>query len=445
MRKQKKWISVVLLTSTIMLTIAFGGCGKKIGKNTYVVTPVDGENFNASCDLFARTLEGDQGIYYRGYRGRFGPMDYHYYDYESGKSVYLCSKPECMHDGNELCVATNENYLVGDDIFYDGKIYCSAYITGGLKFVLLRIEPDGSALTEVATLKESIGTPTGFECGEIFIHRGYVFASYGYRTEDKLCEGTVVYNLLDGTLSELPEYEYKVSLEGIYTDAPIVRSNFKAAGNYVYFNELRPIKERKNKRYLCRYDLSLGEIKDVPIDVMYQGTYCVTEPDNVVYTDKFNHLYKYDFASDETTPCSDLYAPIVNREENGEYVLNYDQDIIASIGDFLYYNGDLYAVLAAYFYDVSYYQSDYENVKGYPFLAKLNDKLEMEGEFIESPFTDKKLQENIGTDEYASPVKYSVLGDDLYIEFLNKSIMIVISLPKLLTGNVEYKILEYKE
>lgn len=434
-----------LLTALLLITLFLCGCAKRDGKNAYVVNPVDADNYNASCDVFSRILKGEQGLYFRGYSSRLGAMDYHYYDEPSGKSVYLCSKPECLHSGDELCVATNENYLVGDDIFYDGKIYCAAYTTNELKFVLLRLEPDGSALTEVTTLKESVGATSGFQCGEMYIHRGYVFASYGYVTEDKLCAGTIVYNLLDGTRVELPEYEYKVSLTGVYRDSPNVRCNYKASEDYVYFNELRPINERKNKRYLCRYNLGTSKIEEVPIDVMYQGTYCMTSPSKVVYTDKFGHLYKYDFENDETMQCNDIYTPVLSPLEDGTYVLWPDAPTItAAVGDFLCYRGDLYALLSANFNDVSYYHGDFDTVKGLrPFMAKLDDQLEVVGDFIDSPFTDPKLQAQIGTDVYASPVKYSVIGDDLYIEFFDK--LVQINLLEFLNGNVEYKIIVYNE
>ena len=100
-----------------------------------------------------------------------------YTDRETGQTVPLCAKPECAHDGNEGCVATSRYYNAGNPVYYDGYVYRLGYRMsdpenpGDSDYtqVLLRYEPDGSAVSEAAVFGqgESIGAPV--------IHRGYIW------------------------------------------------------------------------------------------------------------------------------------------------------------------------------------------------------------------------------------------------------------------------------
>lgn len=41
-----------------------------------------------------------------------------YYDKATGKSLYLCSKPECVHDGSEYCTATFGDMYISSSYEY---------------------------------------------------------------------------------------------------------------------------------------------------------------------------------------------------------------------------------------------------------------------------------------------------------------------------------------
>ena len=50
-----------------------------------------------------------------------------YYDEASGETVYVCAKPNCLHDGNEFCTATTRTYtLLSDPVYLDGYVYAIA-------------------------------------------------------------------------------------------------------------------------------------------------------------------------------------------------------------------------------------------------------------------------------------------------------------------------------
>ena len=129
----------------------------------------------------------------------FGAMDYdqaprglRYYDAESGETVFVCAKPNCLHDGSEFCTATTQNYfalsypVVLDDAVYlvalDYREYlqnrdnCTKYPT-----VLLRYAPDGTEVSEIARLYLS---ETPYHCyADLIAHRGQLWINCVYSEE----------------------------------------------------------------------------------------------------------------------------------------------------------------------------------------------------------------------------------------------------------------------
>ena len=109
-----------------------------------------------------------------------------YYDEASGETVYVCAKPNCLHDGNEFCTATTRTYtLLSDPVYLDGYVYaiatdereylekkeqCEKFPT-----VLLRYAPDGTEIKQVAILNEDLNTTcSNLEC-ELIAHRGQLW------------------------------------------------------------------------------------------------------------------------------------------------------------------------------------------------------------------------------------------------------------------------------
>ena len=112
-----------------------------------------------------------------------------YCDLESGDTVFVCAKPNCLHDGSEFCTATTKNYeIASEPVWLDGYVYLIALDKrellknpeGCTRFpaVLLRYSPDGTEITEAAQLRLSehqyaIGA-------EIIAHRGQLWISCSY-------------------------------------------------------------------------------------------------------------------------------------------------------------------------------------------------------------------------------------------------------------------------
>ena len=91
----------------------------------------------------------------------------------------LCARPNCLHDGNEYCTATTTAYQPSELVYYDGYLYAAAskqnskgeYEAG----YVLRYEPDGSGITEVAHLDVH---PQAELAAEPILHRGWLWVVY---------------------------------------------------------------------------------------------------------------------------------------------------------------------------------------------------------------------------------------------------------------------------
>ena len=172
-----------------------------------------------------------------------------YSDKETGEVVRLCNRANCLHDGNEFCVATTSKYdqLVGAPVWFEGYLYTIAQKPEDQSVVLLRYEPDGSAITELRTFYEADTEHKINAQAELLAHRGYLW----YTVSRNVCYQSDDPNL--GTVSGDILYDYQLGAydvkSGQATDVlsaagqknyyslanPI---NLQGDGNYIYFEVL---------------------------------------------------------------------------------------------------------------------------------------------------------------------------------------------------------------
>ena len=118
-------------------------------------------------------MKGTDGYYYCGnyqidelHSVNYVPF---YYDNKLGKSIILCSKPQCMHDGNDFCPATgkpkltvikNRSYFLYNDYIYG---ICKQWGITGKKddaiteqIKLYRYDLMGNERSELATLTDPV-------------------------------------------------------------------------------------------------------------------------------------------------------------------------------------------------------------------------------------------------------------------------------------------------
>lgn len=102
---------------------------------------------------------------------------YSYLDKESGESVPLCIRPNCLHDGSEFCTASTEAYGKEQLFAYGGKLWTisTAKTDGHPHAAVLCYEPDGSSITRIADFSFPYDAYTNSLLAEIQF-RGYLFA-----------------------------------------------------------------------------------------------------------------------------------------------------------------------------------------------------------------------------------------------------------------------------
>lgn len=200
-----------------------------------------------------------------------------YYDEASGESVYLCAKPNCLHDGNEFCTATTQNYLLcSDPVYLDGYVYaialdkqeelknpddCDKFPT-----VLLRYAPDGTEITPVAQLhfdevKYSISAELVAHRGQLWINCTYLQVINAYDSAMELTDqqqfGGYEMFCYEPETQKLTTLSTSGDLQMDYRPFSSVEAELKGVGDYVYFHKYAadwrdPLKDGGVFRIDCR-------------------------------------------------------------------------------------------------------------------------------------------------------------------------------------------------
>lgn len=276
------------------LLLVLAGCGKEeIPIEDYVRS-------NPATSGMSMIMKSDTGYYYSTLSGR--EMELHYFDVESGQNIYLCSKPECRHDGDAFCTATNEKYHVNSAYFYGDNLYLAVVEETEEEYLykIIRVSADGSELTEVITyMTVNRSSTIALYGGEpAIIHRGVMVLPYrlGGTTDVQTgVTGTYLYNLSTGELTQLPELEYNAYNLG--------RSRFTGYGDYIYFHT-----RMNRKNTLSRYCLSDGTVEELGLESRFIGTYEIMDENTIYYIYGQNQLYKYNIATKENTPYEDVFV-----------------------------------------------------------------------------------------------------------------------------------------
>lgn len=274
----KKIISVILILSALITLCSCSGGAVKVSQTEECIPSNCQEMFEEII------LESENGYYFRVIEDWQEKLKY--YDKASGEVIICCSKPECMHDGNEYCAATSGKYLIQSMAMYDGAVYAvmyTAFETDTLEFKLVRIEPDGTARSEVCTfltLKNAGAAEADF-MDKIILHKGKAFVdySYSYVTSDGWAVGSSYYgkvmiDLSTGEYSEVPLPD-GVTRDNIIHTARTSRVD----GNWLY-NVITTDEDKLNHFSIYRWNFVTGEYQklDVP-----QVVSSYTVNDGIVY------------------------------------------------------------------------------------------------------------------------------------------------------------------
>lgn len=336
----------IVLLITIVSLIALAGCAKdkpdteQSGEITGGVTEGKAENQFVSQDyeqgncsnyMPRELMRTGNGFYHY----NFANGSYHYYDVSSGKEMYLCNKPECRHDGNQFCVATNETYEILGSCLYNGKIVAYALeITETQNiFKLLTIAPDGSSMDEMVTVLtlENSGDRMYYGGTGMQIHRNKALITFGGSGigEDTWHYGAAIVDLNTKEVTFLNEEAFSKENLGI--------TEVSAYGDHFYYCQ----KEGK-KKLLRRYHLETGTIETCKLLTNFSGDYVVLSEDCVVYLRSSRSvLCTYRFSTGENEEKIKLQGT-QNWYENGtkdpigEIEMGYEGRDLLTDGTYVY-------------------------------------------------------------------------------------------------------------
>ena len=273
---------------------------------------------NPATAAINNIMKSDTGYYYSAAYGK--TLSLHYFDVESGQNIFLCSKPECRHDGDVFCTATSSKYEINSTYFYGGSLYLDVIETTDTEYLykLLRVSADGSELTELVTYLTLNNDSVVIASQPMMIHRGVAVLPYrlgSIGNADEGVTGTYFYNLVTGELTALPELEYGTKSNG--------RERFIGYGDYIYFNT-----QMNRKNTLSRYCLTDGTVEELELLNTYVGIYEVMDEDTVYYYYSGETLFEYKISTKETIPHEEIFLErkTTYYSEDGKLLTDPDLD-----------------------------------------------------------------------------------------------------------------------
>jgi len=233
--------------------------------------------------------------------GTFQLRDYRhvltYADAETGETVPLCARANCLHDGNTYCTATTDTYMDSYITYYDGYLYSmtTKYLhpetrrnylndsdvpTDEMHQVLLRYSPDGTEITELA----DFGTGRGNS--KCIVHRGYVWCIVQLQNQGEEIENPITHNTtrFESGGWQLWAYELATGQSSLMYDAmgdPAINHINNAprdlfcAGDFLYFS--RAEGDWSGAYGFCRISLLTGEVTSGEEEIVIQGRHFVCQ------------------------------------------------------------------------------------------------------------------------------------------------------------------------
>ena len=287
------------------------------GKKEYQFVPEDFEQGNRPGTTGNAMMRTDKGFYhYNSTQGGF-----RYYDAATGKEMFLCNKPECRHDGNEFCVATNEKYTVMDYCLYGESlmVFAAEVTETQVLYKVLALALDGSSMDEVATVLELERSPDmSLYTSRMYLHRNKALLTFttgaSYEQEDTMHYGTAMLDLNTKNVT-------------FFAEEPLAKENAEttditAYGYYFYY-----CKKEGKKTVLHRYHMENGTDESCKLLTNFTGDYAVLEEDYIVYlrsSQKALCTYRFSTGENEEkvmlyekVPKYDFYGTLIHETEEG--------------------------------------------------------------------------------------------------------------------------------
>lgn len=312
MRKLRQW------TILGMLVFALTGCGA--GKEEEVF-----EQGNIMT-VYGPIMETENAYYYttNGFR-----YELHYYDKATGKSIFLCNKPECSHDGNEFCAASvGDRYVMYSALYKDG-IYVAALEPeeNRIDKKLFKVSLDGTKVENIATFEyepSSDSISHGHDSEKYMVlYQGKAFIPYATPRKDGFNNyGTAIVDIKSGKV------EYMEECDGLQLYG---QERYIPYGEYLYYYETGPYRSP----ILYRYHIAKETVEEIPIADGFVD-YCIVDG-RVVYTqpDKegFIHIYSMNPENPDNADTKDLTGAL--KWEDGTSLLKEWEGVLRYDGEYL--------------------------------------------------------------------------------------------------------------
>ncbi len=270
-----KFRKIAIVLAAVM---TFSGCSEKDVKTEPSELPPD-------IPYCRNIMETENGYYYNVAQ----TLSLRYTDKATGNDIFLCAKPECMHDGNDACTATYNNIKISEPVMYNGSIYFIGEINTQetLGYSLYKAAPDGSSLDKIADITEE-KKPSKYQQGLIshnhfIIHKGYAYVFY--------CTGNSIYfDFIQSGFARVDIQTGETEILYKYDEYQKASHHTVIAGrgDYVFYYHHRTIPSSENILPIIRYNIITGESENLVAEENSGNMTLACFDDNSVYFTYFN-------------------------------------------------------------------------------------------------------------------------------------------------------------
>lgn len=261
-------------------------------------------------------METDKGYYTNHLAGYGGGFAMRYYERDTDNQIFLCAKPECLHDGSDTCTATYNNLWCFHSTIYDGAIYSLMMDEGDTVILsIYKSALDGTSITKVGDafkMENSSGEDVTYNGRGFIIHKGYAYISYkinfGTGQFGFVGSGLVKMDLSTGKTEEL------WSGENYFSGVP---QDMYGDGDYVYYTNLAG----NDNEGFFRYDINSGEI-----DKLWDNKFPMAGENKLIFLDYDRENGKYNIIS-----CGKSDEDIEKANADGFDMVLPDCDYIQTI------------------------------------------------------------------------------------------------------------------
>lgn len=302
----KKIIFLIIMAA---LFSCLTGCRREGGDDVF-------NQANTGKYLSPPVMETENGFYYIKMFDFSLKSEMHFYDKETGKDIVLCNKPECPHDGNPFCAATNDDLLVYAALYKD-YVYTVRLLKKEdiVSTKLYRSSLDGTELTELATIDKAKGKGVSwgnYSPDYMVIYNDRIYLQYQGGREDSWADlGLAVVDLNNHSVKCLDVFSSE-DYSGHKKPVPY--------GDYIYYYVSKPF--FGENRTIYRYNIKTDKKEALKIEGNWRD-YCIVDG-RVIFLrcdeDGFLRLYSLDPESMETKALTDK---LIN--DKGESILDYPE------------------------------------------------------------------------------------------------------------------------